>query len=50
MSSARIIRTGLDYAAVEPAARMAGLKVGPKTFASLRILEAEARAVWAELS
>ena len=48
MSSARLIRTGLDYAALEPAARLAGLEPGPDDFVRLRALEVEVLSVWAE--
>lgn len=48
MASAEIRRTGLDYAAVEPAARMAGLTPTTDDFTRLRILEAESLTAWAE--
>lgn len=48
MSTAKIIRTGLDYAAIPTTARLAGIKCGRKTFAALRVMEAEARRIWAE--
>lgn len=48
MERAEIRRTGLDYAAVEPTARMAGLEITPDGFARLRVLEAEAIKAWAE--
>lgn len=49
MASARILRTGLDYAVVETTARLAGLDLRlPDDFARLRIMEAEAIAAWAD--
>ncbi len=48
MERAEIRRTGLDYAAVEPAARMAGLEPSTDDFSRFRILEAECLNAWAE--
>lgn len=48
MSRAEVRRTGLDYGAVEPVARMAGLVLGPDDFTRLRVMEAEALKAWAE--
>lgn len=42
MARAVVVRTGLDYAAIEPTARMAGLDLVDDDFARLRLLEAEA--------
>ena len=42
------IRTGLDYGAVEPAARMLGLQMEPQIFVDLRVMEAEALKVQSE--
>ena len=39
---------GLDYAAVEPAMRLAGLKPGPALFEGLRVMEAAALQVFHE--
>lgn len=41
---------GLDYPAVETAARLAGLAVTPALFADLRLMEAEALRAIAERS
>lgn len=48
MERAELRRTGLDYAAAEPVARMSGLATEPDDFARLRVLEAEALGAWAE--
>ena len=49
MATARVIKTGLNYLAIEPAARFTDLgEVTPDDFARLRILEAEALAAWRE--
>ena len=42
------IRTGLDYGAVEPAARMLGMEMTPQIFVDLRSMEAEALKVQSE--
>jgi hypothetical protein len=39
---------GLDYPAVESAARMLGLSLTPDTFEDLRVMEAEALHGWRE--
>lgn len=46
--SARIVRTGLDYAAVEPAARLEGLDLTPDDFRRLRCMELDALTAWAD--
>lgn len=48
MTRAVTIRTGLDYAAIEPTARLAGLTVGADDFTRLRVMEAEALTAWRE--
>lgn len=49
MARSEVVKTGLDYAAVEPAARMKGLgRVKPAEFLALQILEGEALACMAE--
>lgn len=48
MSSAIWIKTSLDYAAAEVAARLAGLEPSREDFAALREMEAEAIDAWAE--
>ena len=48
MASARIIRTGLNYAAIEPAARMEGLVMAPDDFLRLRRMEHVAIKAWSE--
>lgn len=48
MSRAEMRRTGLDYTAIEPAARLLGLTADADVFARLRVLEAEALGAWAE--
>lgn len=48
LSSASVVRTGLNYAAIEPAARMAGIDVTPDVFSRLRILESEALVAWSQ--
>jgi hypothetical protein len=40
-------RVGLDYAAIEPTARLAGVELDAQVFAGLRVMEAEALSVWA---
>ena len=42
------IRTGLDYAAVSPAARLLGIEMTPQIFLDLRVMEREALSVQAE--
>ena len=39
-------RVGLNYSALEPAARLSGLTVTPVVFDDIRILEQEALSVW----
>ena len=46
--SARIIRTGLKYEAIETTARMAGLEMTPADFARLRTMETAAIEAWSE--
>jgi hypothetical protein len=41
-------RAGLDYAAVEPTARMMEVKMTPRLLADLRMMEQEALIVFAE--
>lgn len=48
MERAYIRKTGLDYSAVEPAARMAGLEPTVGDWTRLRILEGECLNAWAE--
>ncbi|MFN3582618.1 DUF1799 domain-containing protein [Phenylobacterium sp.] len=49
MSTARLVRMGLNYLAVEPAARMSGLgEVTADDFERLRVLEAAALEAWGE--
>ncbi len=48
MSSARLVRIGLDYGVVEPTARLAGLDLGEGDFRRLQILEASALKAWSE--
>lgn len=50
MARAVVVRTGLDYAALEPTARMAGLSLGDDDFARLRLMEGEALVAWREAS
>ncbi len=40
--------TGLDYAAIEPTARLLGIDVTPPVFLALRTMEAEALGVFAD--
>lgn len=53
-SRAEIRRVGLDYAAIEPTARLLGIEVGtptdadPGDFARLRLMEHEALIVWSQ--
>ncbi|MFQ3664669.1 MAG: DUF1799 domain-containing protein [Sphingomonadaceae bacterium] len=42
------LRTGLDYAAIEPTARLLEIHVGPRTLSDLQLMEAEALKVQAE--
>ena len=42
------VRTGLNYAAIEPTARLLGIAVTPRTFLDLKIMEHEALKVQAE--
>lgn len=42
------MRTGLDYAAVEPTARLAGLVVDTDAFSRLQMLEAHALSAWSQ--
>ncbi len=42
------IRTGLDYGAIEPTARLLGIETGPRLFLDLRLMEDEALRVTAE--
>jgi hypothetical protein len=39
-------RIGINYAAIEPTARLSGLSVTPTVFDDIRTLEQEALAVW----
>lgn len=49
MASARVVRTKLNYAVIEPTARMAGLgEVTPDDFHRLKFLEGVALTAWAE--
>ena len=48
MSSARIIKTGLDYTAIPPTARMVEIKLDKTLFADLRLMEATALKLWSE--
>lgn len=48
MAAARPLRMGLDYVAVEVAARFCGLAVEPDDFDRLRIMEAEAITAFGE--
>lgn len=48
MTKATYVRTGLDYAALEPTARLTGLDMTPDDFGRLRVLEHECLAAWAE--
>lgn len=48
MERSEIRRTGLDYAALEPTARMAGLEPNADDFLRLRTLEAECLSAWSE--
>lgn len=41
-------RTGLDYAAIEPAARCLGVTPDAQLLGDLRVMEREALATWAE--
>lgn len=50
MTRAALIRTGLDYAAIEPTARMTRLELSADDFGRLRIMEAEALTAWREAS
>ena len=43
-----IVSVGLDYTAIEPVARMAGLEMVAGDFERLRIMEAEALKAWSE--
>lgn len=42
------IKTGLDYAALEPVARFTNIAITPEVFADVRTLEAEALRVWSK--
>lgn len=42
MAKALVIRTGLEYAAIEPTARMAGLQLEGDDFIRLRVMETAA--------
>ena len=42
------VRVGLDYSAIEPTLRLAGLAPAPALFADLRAMEAAALAVFAD--
>ena len=49
MTSAQVIRTGLDYTALTQTAELAGLAPIPtEAFLRLQLMEAEALAAWAE--
>lgn len=43
---AGLFRTGIDYNALEPTARMAAIEVTPQVFDDIRTLEREALAAW----
>lgn len=48
MQRAELRRTGLNYLAIKPTAKLSGVKVRPDDFTRLRILEAECLNAWAE--
>lgn len=48
MERSELRRTGLDYAAIEPTARMSGLEISDDVFLRLRVLESTALNAWAE--
>lgn len=48
MSRADLRRTGLDYGAIEPTARLLALDLDADLFARLRVLEVEALNAWGE--
>lgn len=48
MAKAILLRTGLDYAALEPTARMAGHVLDDIDFARIRVMEGEAITAWSE--
>jgi len=48
MNRSQILRVGLNYAAIEPTARMSGLELTPDDFGRLRYLETECLAAWSE--
>lgn len=50
LGRAVIIRTGLDYAAIEATQRLTGLVLDDNDFARLRLLESEALKAWSEAS
>lgn len=47
-SRVEIRRLGLDYAAIEPTARLAGLELDADDFTRLRVMEVEALTAWNE--
>ncbi len=47
-SKAQLVRVGLDYGSIEPAARLAGLALTADDFGRLRFLEAACLEAWAE--
>ena len=50
MARATIVRTGLDYPALEPTARMIGLDLAADDFTRVRLMEGEALTAWREAS
>ncbi len=48
LGAARVVRTGLDYAAIEPTGRMMALEVDADAFSRLQVLEIHALNAWAE--
>lgn len=50
MARATIVRTGLDYPALEPTARLAGLELAEDDFVRIRLMEGEALTAWREAS
>jgi hypothetical protein len=48
MSKAQVIRTGLEYGALEHTARLKGVEIAEGDFDRLQILEAECLKAWSE--
>lgn len=48
MTRAVLIRTGLNYAAIEPTARLSDLELTSVDFIRLRVMEGEALTAWRE--